>query len=78
MKAQTRASGGAIGRYDIQGTSKPLQLGRPVALPELRRHKRAFLKLATQNNWIRLREAADARELFAEYLHDNLGTDQTL
>lgn len=75
MEAQAAASGGAIGRFEIRGTGKHLQLDRPVALPELRRHKRAFLKLATQNNWIRLRQAADARELFAEYLHDNLNAD---
>lgn len=41
-------------------------------LPELRRHKRAFMKLATQQTFLRLRDAAAAQRLFVDYLRDQL------
>lgn len=72
VEAQSRAGGEATVVVEIAGVTHRLSLQRAVMLPELRRHKRAFLKLATQNNWIRLREAADARCFFVEYLQNNL------
>lgn len=41
-------------------------------LPELRRHKRGFMKLATQQTFMRLRDAAAAQRLFVDYLRDQL------
>ena len=49
-----------------------IALSRAVNLPEMRRHKRAFIKLATQNNWTRLQNAQDARLMFVEYLQNNV------
>jgi protein KTI12 len=39
-----------------------------VFVPELRRHKRAFLKLATKMAYSRVSDAAMAQRLFADYL----------
>ena len=41
-------------------------------LPELRRHKRGFMKLATQQTFMRLRDAVAAQRLFVDYLRDQL------
>lgn len=41
-------------------------------LPELRRHKRGFMKLATQQTFMRLRDAGAAQRLFVGYLRDQL------
>jgi len=72
IDAQAAVGGEAAGAVAFEGLSERLHLQRPVNLPELRRHKRAFLKLATQNDWLRLRDARGARLLFVEYLGDNL------
>lgn len=72
MDAQARVGGEAAGTVEIPGVLSGLLLQRTVQLPELRRQKRAFLKLATQNNWTRLRDAGDARRVFVEYLQHNL------
>jgi protein KTI12 len=37
-------------------------------IAELRRHKRAFLKLATKITFSRLQDAAAAQRLFVDYL----------
>lgn len=60
----------AIGLLDIDGLK--LQLSRPVFLPELRNHKRAFLKLATQNNWLKIRNTQNAKQLFVDYLSEHI------
>jgi protein KTI12 len=41
-------------------------------LPEQRRHKRGFLKLATNQTFMRMRDAATAQRLFISYLKDQL------
>lgn len=41
-------------------------------LPELRRHKRGFMKLATSQTFSRLQDAAAAQRLFIGYLRDQL------
>ena len=45
-------------------------------LPELRRHKRSFMKLATHQTFSRLSDAAAAQRLFIGYLRDQLGAAQ--
>lgn len=39
---------------------------------ELRRHKRAFLQLATKIMFARLQDAETARRMFIDYLRDNV------
>lgn len=41
-------------------------------LPEVRRHKRGFMKLATNQTFMRMRDAAAAQRLFIQYLRDQL------
>ena len=67
---QSLAGADAIGILDIKG--QKLQLSRPVSLPELRKHKRGFLKLSTQNNWLKVRNTDNAQQLFVAYLSENL------
>jgi len=47
-------------------------LQEQVTMPELRRHKRAFLKLATQIHNNRVQSAQDAKRMFADYLQTTL------
>ena len=63
---QSRVGAEAIGMLEVDGMK--LILSRPVFLPELRNHKRAFLKLATQNNWLKIRTTENAKRLFVDYL----------
>ncbi|GAB4817560.1 hypothetical protein N2152v2_004606 [Parachlorella kessleri] len=60
-----------VAAFDEEGL-QPLQLQRPVTLPELRRHKRAFMKLATNLTFNRVHDAATARRLFVGYLREQL------
>ena len=39
-----------------------------VPLPELRRHKRTFMRLATNSTYTRLGDAAAVRRMFIDYL----------
>lgn len=50
---------------------EPLVLHRHVNLAELRRHKRVFLKVATQNPGTRVSSQA-AFKMFASFLQENL------
>lgn len=43
-----------------------------VTLPELRRHKRAFMRLATNQTFNRPPDAAAARRMFVDYLREQL------
>ena len=43
-----------------------------VPLPELRRHKRSFMKLATQNAFANLKSSDAAVRMFVTYLRDQL------
>lgn len=40
---------------------------------ELRRHKRAFLKLATKITFSRLQDSTSAQRMFSDYLREQLG-----
>jgi protein KTI12 len=51
---------------------EPLDLARPVTLAELRRHKRVFLKMATQNVGARLSDRQSARRMFVNFLREHL------
>lgn len=70
MAAQGEALGNPVGEMTLGDAS--LHLDRLVGLPELRRHKRAFIRLATQNNWTRLQDVQEAQRMFLEYLEQNI------
>ena len=70
--AQTAAAGGPAGQVALGPGIEPLVLQEQVTLPELRRHKRAFLKLATQIHNNRVQSAQDAKRMFADYLRTQL------
>ena len=70
--AQTAAAGGPAGQVALGPGIQPLVLQEQVTLPELRRHKRAFLKLATQIHNNRVPSAQDAKRMFADYLRTQL------
>ena len=74
MEGQAAAAGGAAGRVRVgEGTDAIfLDLPRAAPLPELRRHKRAFLKLTTQHSGSQLTDPSSARRMFAEYLTDHV------
>jgi protein KTI12 len=68
VDAQAQAGGAPVGLLDLGPGCGRLPLERVVLLAELRRHKRTFLKLATQMQYSRVADAAAARRLFADYL----------
>ena len=49
-----------------------MELSRPVLLPELRRHKRGFMKLTTQHDAAKLQGAAAAKRMFVDYVMEHL------
>lgn len=71
MEAQSTA-GGAAGAVDCGEGGDQLMLTEPIPLPELRRHKRAFMKLATQNAFSNLKSSEAAERMFVSYLRDQL------
>ncbi|GBF97016.1 hypothetical protein Rsub_09813 [Raphidocelis subcapitata] len=68
VDAQAQAGGAPAGLLELGSGCGRLQLERVVPLAELRRHKRTFLKLATQMQYSRVADAAAARRLFVDYL----------
>ena len=70
MNEQSLAGADAVGNIEIGGQT--LHLSNPVSLPVLRKHKRGFLKLATQNNWLKVRTTENAKQLFVDYLGEHL------
>ena len=68
---QERAGSSAAGRVDLGHGVEPLFLHRHVNQAELRRHKRVFLKVATQNPGARVSSQA-ARKMFASFLQEQL------
>ncbi|KAG2450666.1 hypothetical protein HYH02_004506 [Chlamydomonas schloesseri] len=79
-EAQAAAAGGAaeVVRFPVPpagGPPQELELRRPVSLAELRRHKRAFLKLATKITFARLSDAAAAKRMFVDYLRTALASE---
>lgn len=83
-EAQAAAGSGAPGVVTFETSSSsggsgsgaptlpPLDMYRPMFLPELRRHKRGFHKLTTNQAFMRLRDAATAQRMFITYLRDQL------
>ena len=71
MEAQATA-GGAAGPVTFEGCSEQLVLLSPVPLPELRRHKRSFIKLVTQNSFSQIKSHEAATRTFVSYLADQL------
>ena len=71
--AQAASAGGAAGRVYIDSGEGELciQLLRPVPLSELRRHKRAFMKLTTQHDAAKLQGATAAKRLFVDYVMEH-------
>lgn len=49
-----------------------LDLESMVSLPELRKHKRAFMRLATQNAYAQIHGPERATHLFVTYLQSKL------
>jgi protein KTI12 len=72
QNVQELASSSGAGRVNLGADVEALRLNRQLPLAELRRHKRAFLKLATQNVATRLQDRASARRLFADYLRESV------
>lgn len=70
--AQSAAAGGPAGQVTLGPSVQPLVLQEVVSMPELRRHKRAFIKLATQISNNKVQSAQDAKRMFADYLQTNL------
>lgn len=68
VDAQTAAAGGPAGTVFFGPDVEPLVLQELVSVPELRRHKRAFMKLATQISSNRIQSAQDAQRMFVDYL----------
>ncbi|KAL0035993.1 hypothetical protein WJX77_010483 [Trebouxia sp. C0004] len=70
--AQTAAAGGPAGHVSLGPSIDSLVLQEQVTMPELRRHKRAFLKLVTQIHNNRVQSPHDAKRMFADYLQTKL------
>ena len=68
---QELAGSSAAGHVDLGPGIEPLVLDRHVNLAELRRHKRVFLKVATQNPCARVSSQAGCK-MFASFLQENL------
>ena len=71
-EAQATAGSGAAGIVACGEGGLALDLQRAVMLPELRRHKRAFLKLVTNQTFGRCPDAQAVRRLFVDYLRAQL------
>lgn len=69
---QELACSGAAGRVDMGADVDALHLTRPVTLADLRRHKRVFLKMATQNPNARLTDRASAKRMFVNFLREHI------
>ncbi|GAX74904.1 hypothetical protein CEUSTIGMA_g2350.t1 [Chlamydomonas eustigma] len=71
-EAQMAAAGSGPGIVRFTSGLQPLRLDQTVTLAELRRHKRAFLKLATKILFARLQDKDTAARMFIDYLKDNI------
>ncbi|GFH11673.1 uncharacterized protein HaLaN_07211 [Haematococcus lacustris] len=73
MHAQEAAAGGAAGIVRLaSGGRAVLQLDQLVSIAELRRHKRAMIKLATKVTFTRISDAATVQRMFVDYLISNV------
>lgn len=76
LEAQGAANAmGAETRFELGGTARPASLPRRVSLPEMRRHKRNFLKLVTQNSYSSMQHAEDGQEMFLKFLQTAMEND---
>ena len=65
-------SGGPAGSLEFGEGAGELVLNELVPLPELRRHKRSFMKLVTQNAFSNLKSSDAAVCMFVAYLRHHL------
>ena len=59
---------------EVAGLSQPFALRRRLSLPEMRRHKRGFVKLLTQNSYTKLQNAEQGRQMFVDFLQNAVTT----
>ena len=71
-EAQSLAGSGAPGAIQFGEGLPPLHLQRQIPLPELRKHKRSFLKLAKSNLYFKLKDSGVAQRLFINYLKEQI------
>lgn len=72
-EAQVAAGGGPAGTVPFTEEGiKPMLISRQVTFPELRRHKRSFMKLATNLTFNRVSDPATAKRMFVDYLLEQL------
>lgn len=77
VEAQAQGLGGAMGRVDVGEGIPLINMPRTVGLPELRRHRRTFIKLAGQTSLSGPAPPLDARSakrMFADYLNRELSS----
>ncbi|KFM28800.1 KTI12-like protein [Auxenochlorella protothecoides] len=70
--AQELRPGGAPGTVQFSGEIPSLRMDRPMHVAELRRHKRAFLRLVTNLSLTKAPDAVTAQRMFVDYLADQL------
>lgn len=77
VEAQAQGLGGAMGRVDVGEGIPLINMQRAVGLPELRRHRRTFIKLAGQTCLSGPPPPSDtlsAKRMFADYLNRELSS----
>eukprot|EP00250_Pteridium_aquilinum_P006893 c16722_g1_i1 orf=70-891(+) len=77
IEAQAQGLGSALGRVDVGEGIPLINMHRAVGLPELRRHRRTFIKLAGQTSLSGPpppSDAASAKRMFADYLNRELSS----
>eukprot|EP00890_Picochlorum_soloecismus_P000375 jgi/Picsp_1/1338/NSC_04818-R1_protein len=73
MQHQNDAAGGAPGLICFGQDMPTLRLLDPISVPELRRYKRTFIKLATNNTLQRrVADPTEAKSLFINFLKDHV------
>lgn len=58
---------------ELAGLAYPVTLPRHLSMPEMRRQKRAFVKLSTQNTYSRLSHTGSSKQMFIDFLQDAIG-----
>lgn len=75
IEAQAQGLGGALGSVDLGDGLPLINMHRAVGLPELRRHRRTFVKLVGQtclSGPLPPSDASSAKKMFADYLNREL------
>ena len=70
VQAQANAEHASSPVIELGGLSAPVTLPRRMSLPEMRRQKRNFVKLSTQNSFSKLKHAGSGRQMFIDFLQD--------